>query len=268
MEKKQPQSIRNQRRPKGLISPFTVNYFHIKNPWVTAWWSAAFPGYGFIILGSYVKGFLLVGWELFINISCKLNTAIVYSLTGRFEQAKEVIDLNFFLFYVAVYIMSIWRTYGLTVDLNKLSILADQEDSSFAPVKLSALEICYLDKKNPWMAAALSALAPGLGHLYTHRIPTFFFLLVKFVIVAYFAHLLPAIHYTAVGAFEHAVALLDPQWLLFFPSLYGFAIYDAYMNTVEYNKLFDMEQSRFIKDNYQSKNLYQSLECEFGRCLS
>lgn len=266
MEKKQPESIRNQRRPKGLASPFTVNFFHMKNPWVTAWWSAAFPGYGYIIMGSYAKGFLLIGWEFLINVTSKLNTAIMYSLTGRFEQAKEVINLDWFLLYIAVYIISIWGTYGLTVDLNKLSILADREDSSIIPVKFSTLEICFLDKRNPWVAVALSTIAPGLGHLYTHRVPTSFFLLVKFIIVAYFSRLMPAIHYTFMGAFEQATAVVDPQWLLFFPSLYGFSIYDSYVNTLEYNRLFGMEQSRFIRDNYQSRNIYKSLECEFGKC--
>lgn len=266
MEKKQPQSYRNQRRPKGFISPLTINLFHMKNPWVTAWWSAAFPGYGYVIMGSYLKGFLLIGWEFFINVSCRLNEAIMYSLTGRFEQAKEVINLNWFLLYIGVYIISIWGTYALTVDLNKLSILADREDSIIKTVKFNAMEICFLDKRNPWMAVALSALSPGLGHLYTHRIPTSFFLLVKFILIVYFSHFLPAIHYTAIGAFAEATAVLDPQWLLFIPSLYCFAIYDSYVNTVEYNRLFSMEQSRFIRDNYQGRVLYDTLECEFGAC--
>jgi hypothetical protein len=238
----------------------------MRNPWVTAWWSAAFPGYGYIIMGSYIKGFLLVAWEFFINVKCRLNEAIVYSLTGRFEQAKEVLDLNWLLLYVAVYILSIWESYALTIDLNKLSILADREDSSLVPVKISAMSICFLGKRNPWVAVMLSAFSPGLGHLYTHRIPTSFFLLIKFIAIVYLSHLLPAIHYTAVGMFEQATAVLDPKWLLFLPSLYGFSIYDSYVNTVEYNKLFGLEQSRFIRDNYQGRVLYDALECEFGKC--
>lgn len=266
MEKKQPQSIRNQRRPKGYISCLNVNLFHLRNPWVTAWWSAAFPGYGYIIMGSYINGFLLISWEFFINLNAGLNEAIMYSLTGRFEQAKEVLNLDWLLLYIAVYILNIWGTYAMTVDFNKLSILADREDSVVMPVKIGFLDITYLDKKNPWTTVMLSAFSPGLGHLYTHRIPTSFFLLVKFILIVYFSHFLPAIHYTALGEFEQATAVLDPQWLLFIPSLYGFAIYDSYVNTIEYNRLFDMEQSRFIRDNYQSRAFYDTLECEFGKC--
>ncbi len=128
------------------------------------------------------------------------------------------------------------------------------------------MDICYLDKRSPWVAAIFSSLAPGTGHLYTHRIPTSFFLLVKFILVIYFSHLLPAIHYTAVGAFEQATVAIDPQWFLFLPSLLGFAIYDSYVNTVEYNRLFSMEQSRFIRDNYQDQDIYKALECEFVKC--
>ncbi|MDH7479875.1 MAG: hypothetical protein QHH02_07685, partial [Syntrophomonadaceae bacterium] len=233
----------------------------------TSWWSAAFPGYGYIALGSYIKGFLLIGWEFLVNINAKLNLAIMYSLTSRFEQAKEVLDLNWFILYVAVYIISIWMTYGLTVDLNKLCILAEREDSPVLPVSISAVEICYLDKRNPWIAAMISLLYPGLGHLYTHRVPTSFFLLANFFLVAHFSRLAPAIHYTFVGAFEQATAVLDPQWLLFLPSLYGFAIHDSWVNCIEYNKLFEMEQSRFLRDNYQQPDIYHALEEVFEACL-
>ncbi|MBU9723381.1 hypothetical protein [Bacillus alkalicola] len=41
----------------------------MKNPWVPAWWSAAFPGMGHIMLGSYVKGFILFTWEFVINVT-------------------------------------------------------------------------------------------------------------------------------------------------------------------------------------------------------
>lgn len=266
METKQPVSIRNQRRPRGVVGSLTVNLLHMKNPWVTSWWSAAFPGYGFIALGSYIKGFLLVVWEFVVNVNAKLNLAIVYSFTGRFEQAKEVLDLNWFILYVAAYIISIWMTYGLTVDLNKLCILAEREDSSVLPVSISALDICYLDKRNPWLAVTMSLLCPGLGHLYTHRILTSFFLLIKFFVIAYHSRLAPAIHYTFVGAFDRATAVLDPQWLLFLPSLYCFAIYDSYVNCVEYNKLFEVEQSRFLRDNYQRPYIYHALEGEFEAC--
>ncbi|GAA0489348.1 hypothetical protein GCM10008986_13970 [Salinibacillus aidingensis] len=45
---------------------------------------------------------------------------------------------------------------------------------------------------------------------------------------------------------------MNPEWLLFFPSLYGFATYDSYTATIENNKLYEKEQRKFLKENYQN----------------
>jgi len=252
VENKQPESIRNKRRPIGLVSAISVNFLHLRNPWATAAWSAMFPGFGYIIMGSYIKGFLLVGWEFLINCEAHINVAIMYSFQGKFDLARDVLDVRWTLLYLAVWAFSIWGSYSLTVDLNKLAILGNREDSTMLPIKISSLDIGFLDKRQPWMAVGLSSLSPGLGHLYTHRIPTSFLLLIMTISTVYMSHVLEAIEYSALGAFSLATAVLDPQWLLFIPSLYGFAIYDAYVNTVEYNKLFEQEQARFLRDNYQN----------------
>ena len=39
---------------------------------------------------------------------------------------------------------------------------------------------------------------------------------------------------------------------IFIPSHYGFATFDAYMNTVENNKLYEEEQKNYLKKNYQA----------------
>ncbi len=251
-ESKQPVSIRNLRRPKGYISPIATNMLHLRSPWVTAWWSAAFPGFGHIILGSYVKGFLLVIWELIINVEAKLNLCILYTFTGQYDLAHQIVDTRWLLLYAPVYIFAIWDSYRRTVDLNKMSILADREDSIILPTKINAVEINTLDKKHPWLAMVWSAIIPGVGHLYTHRVPTSFFVLVWWISVSFMSNFLPAIHYSMSGDFAIAKAVIDMQWLLFLPSMYAFAIYDSYVNCVEYNLLAEIEQGRFLKDNYQN----------------
>ena len=244
-------SIRNQRRPKGHISSIATNLIHRRNPYITASWSAAIPGFGQIATGSYIKGFLLVIWEIVINLQANINIAILYSFTGRFELAKQVLDKRWMLLYVPVYIYAIWDSYRSTVELNKYSIIADWEKSPIKPFKISTVEINYLDKRSPWLSATLSAFMPGSGHLYGHRLLTGFFILVWFIIITYCSHFLEAIHFSLTGAFGQATAIADPHWLLFLPSLYGFTIYDSYASTVEDNKLFEIEQSRFLKEIYQ-----------------
>ncbi|EGO63942.1 hypothetical protein [Acetonema longum] len=240
------------RRPKGVITPLAINFLHLRNPYTIAWWSAAYPGFGHISLGCYVRGFLLFIWEILTNTQAKLNMAILYSFTGRFDLAKEIIDTRWLLLYPSVFIFSIWDSYRLTMKLNRLAVLADRNEEVIRPVSMSGMEINILDKRSPWVAAAWSLLGPGLGHLYTHQIPTGFFLLVWWITIAYCSNLLQAVHFTAFGLFEQTGAVVDPQWLLSLPSVYGFAVYDSYVNTNEYNRLFEKEQAVLFKQQYQS----------------
>lgn len=248
------------RRPKAYISPFATVSVHLRNPLITAWWSAAFPGFGHIILENYTRGFLLVIWEIIINLNSRLNEAIVYSFTGNFELAKAVTNTNWVILYSAVYIYAIWDSYRLTVDLNNYSILADHEANPFAPYSLTSLGLSFLDKRNPWLAAVWSMLTPGLGQLYNYRIITGFFVFVWWIVISYFSHLLQGIHFTALGDFSRAIAILDGKWLMFMPSIYVFSIYDAYVHAVEQNNLFEKEQAGFLKTNYQNAKFIMPLK--------
>jgi hypothetical protein len=55
-----------------------------------------------------------------------------------------------------------------------------------------------------------------------------------------------------MGNFAQAIAIADPQWLLFLPSIYVYAVHDSYVNTIHYNQLCEQEQQRFLIDNYQN----------------
>jgi len=252
MEKKQPESIRNQRRPIGYVSELTINLLHLKHPLITAFWSALYPGLGFLIMGSYVKGFLLIIGATIVNHMAHINQAIIYGLTGQIFLAKEVLDIRWLLLYVPLQVFAAWSSYQLTVDLNKYAIIAGREDSAIIPMKIGTWDIGFIEKRIPWVAAGWSLLMPGLGHLYTHRIPTSFYLLTWWIGTSYMAHSLVAFHQTLLGNFSQAIAVISPEWFLFLVPIYPFAIYDSYVNTVEYNKLFDKEQSRFLIDNYQN----------------
>lgn len=234
--------------------PISLNFIHPRTPWVITWWSASHLGYAYMSLGSYVKGFALIFLEVFLNINAKLNLGILYSFTGRFEMAKQVLDPNWLLFYVPVYIFSILQGHRLTVALNKYSILAERENSRMIPFKINNWEIAFLDKRKPWMAMVLSSLVPGLGHLYIHRVPAGLYMLAWWIFISYNAKLFPCIYLTAMGDFAGATTVADPIWLIFLPSIYVFSIYGAYVYTVAHNRLFEQEQKRFLIDNYQNAN--------------
>lgn len=63
--------------------------FHLRNPYVIAWWSAAFPGFGHLLLSKYLRGFTLFMWEVVVNYNAKINLAMVHSFCGDIETAKE-----------------------------------------------------------------------------------------------------------------------------------------------------------------------------------
>lgn len=242
------------RRSVAYLSILGTTQLHLRNPFLIAAWSVLFPGMGHLLLSKYLRGFLLFLWEVFINYKAHINLLILYSFTGNFEKAKSVVDLQWMTLYVPTYIFAIWDSYRTTVDMNHAFILASREDALVKPFKLSSMEVNYLDKRNPWVSAVWSLLVPGSGQLYIHRLVTAVFVIAWWIIICYNSKLLPALHYTFLGNFKQAKSVLDMQWLLNIPSVYFFAMYDAYINTVENNKLFDWEQSKFLKRQYENSN--------------
>ena len=242
------------RRSLAYVSILGTTQLHLRSPLIIALWSVTFPGAGHILLSKYLQGFLLFILEVFINYKANINLLILYSFIGDFEKAKSVVDIQWLLLYIPIYIFAIWDSYRSAVDLNHNYILAAREDAEIKPFKISAIEINYLDKRKPWVSAAWSALIPGFGQLYIHKIVSALFVIVWWIAVAYLSKLLPALHFTFLGDFQQAKTVVNMHWFLNIPSLYLFDIYSSYSSTVEYNKLFEWEQSKFFKKNYQNSN--------------
>ncbi|OXS64939.1 hypothetical protein [Priestia filamentosa] len=240
------------RRYRAYVSILGTTQIHLRNPYIIAWWSAAFPGFGHLLLSKYLRGFVLFIWEVIVNIHANVNVAMIYSFQGEIEKAKEVLDTRWLLIYIPVYIFGIWDSYRTTVDLNKIFVLTEREEHKFNSFSIGALEINYLDKRNPVMSVIWSLFIPGLGQLYIHRIVTAFFVIIWCVVFFYYSHGLEAISLLFLGEIKKATSVVNAEWLLFLPSLYGFSVFDSYINTVENNKLYDKEQRTFFKENYQS----------------
>ncbi|MEH7108476.1 hypothetical protein [Bacillus sp. JJ1764] len=242
------------RRYKAYVSTLGTTQLHLRNPYIIAWWSAAFPGFGHMLLSKYLRGYALFIWEVVVNIKAHVNLSMIYSFQGNIEMAKEVLDTRWLLMYIPVYIFGIWDSYRTTVDMNRVYLLADREGHRFNSFSIGALEINYLDKRNPVIAVMWSLFIPGLGQLYIHRILTAFFVIGWLVIFFYYSHVQEAVVLLFLGQIKEATAILKPEWLLFIPSHYGFAVYDSYTNTVENNKLFEKDLRNHLMENYQSAN--------------
>lgn len=244
----------SSRRPRAYVNTLGIIQMHLRNPFVIAFWSAMFPGLGHMLLNKFVRGIVLFIWEIFINFQSHINLAILYSFIGEFDKAKEVINNEWMMLYLPTYIFAIWDSYRSAVTGNNLYRLSAREDAPIDVLRMNAMGFNYLDKRSPWLSVAWSFLMPGASQLYLHRLVPAFYILSWWIAIVFFSKLLPSIHYTLLGDFEQAKAVVNAHWLLNIPSVYMFAIYDAYINTVEFNNLFDWEQSKFLRRDYQNKN--------------
>jgi len=146
----QPQSKQvKSRREVAYVSQLGTTQLHLRNPWIIAWWSAAFPGLGHLLLSKYLRGFLLFIWEAVVNYNGHINKAIYFSFIGQIDQAKLVIDKDWMLLYIGTFIFAMWDSYRTTVDVNNVYTLAAREDAEISSFTISALEINYLDKRTP-----------------------------------------------------------------------------------------------------------------------
>ncbi len=241
------------RRQIANISVLGTTQLHLKHPLIVAWWSCAFPGFGHLLLSKYLRALSLFIWEFVINTYAHMNEAIVYSFTGQFDKATDVLEIRWLALYAPVYLFAIFDSYRTTVDMNTLFLLADRENAPFTSFRMNALETNYIDKRNPSTVIIWSLLMPGMGHLYIHRLLTAIVVLTSWVIIIYQSQLLVSFHYSLIGKWEQVSSVLNMQWFLYIPSLYAFSLYDAYVNTIENNKLFAREQNSFLAREYQSK---------------
>jgi len=240
------------RRPKVYMTSYSLNSFHLRKPWVIAWWSLTFPGFGHIACGSMAKGIFVFVGEAIINEMANINLAIMYSFTGEFAKAKNILDTQWLLLYCGILVFSIWDSYRIAIDFNKLSVLADREYALINPTKIGPASINGLEKRNPWISVVWSLLIPGIGQLYIAETIKAVFLMVVSLSVIVASNALSAIIHTAVGDFQQAKAVLNWQLFINIPSFYGFAAWDAYVNAVEINKLFDIEQAQYFRNTFQN----------------
>jgi hypothetical protein len=243
---------KNFRRYNSHVGPYNINYNLLINPWVPLLWSVMFPGFGHLLLGAYLDGYLLIIWEIGINNMSHLNQAIIYTFHGKYELAKSVLSVKWAILYLPVYLFSMWDSYRTTVETNYMYYLAEKENARVVPYQISGVSISYLDKINPLMSVVWTCCVPGLGHIIMHRLLTGVFLFVWWLVICHFSNLTSALYYTLIGSFTQAIQILQPQWLLFMPSLYGYAIFETYTSSVELTKLFKIEQTQHFQSNYQS----------------
>lgn len=74
-------------------------------------WSIALPGFGQLLNHKYVKGLLLVGLEVLVNVMGNFNTIIVLSFNFKIEEAIAQTNYLWLMFYPCLYFFAIWDAY-------------------------------------------------------------------------------------------------------------------------------------------------------------
>lgn len=254
----------NQRRYLASSTPYDISIMNLKSPILAVCWSFAFPGFGHFYVNNFLFGMVLMVWELAINNLAHINLSIYYSLQGNFEAAKACVNPIWFLSYVLVYVFSMWDSYRRAVEVNEQFLLTYGSEQKISIFSLSAAGINFLSKKNPWLSAAWALVSPGLEHIYTNKLPPAVFAIFWMAIVTYKSHWLAGVLYSFWGNFELAKSVIDPQWLLFLPSVYGFVGYEGYSNSDAINNLFRYEQSIFLRKNFQCEDFVTPIGLKLG----
>ena len=239
-----PTSIRKEdvRYIKMDINVLGVDYIHRSHPWTAAWWSAALPGFGHLHLGYYLRGLLFMSGEILINLKSRINLSIFYTFTGNFEKANHALNERWALFYIAVWVFSIYDAWKLSIEMNRTCELEEaQEKRYFKRMDISGFSQNQLDQREPLLSAFFSLILGGMGQIYNGQKVKGFILIAWTIVINYYAqtnHLLSKFFFGK----EIFLQQVSWQWLLFFPSIFGFCIWDSYMSAVEINKLLIEEQ--------------------------
>jgi TM2 domain-containing membrane protein YozV len=244
------------RRVQALVSPFGITYLHRKNPYMIAWWSAAFPGFGHLILNQYARGVLFTLAEVVVNSVARINETLMYSFSGQFLLAKETLEVRWAIGYMLLYMFTIWDSYLNARSINKLYELSLLENARFSPCSITSCEIQYLEKRNPYAAAVFSLFFPGMGQLYVHRVGLAFYAMLWWWVYITFSYAHVSLYHLLLGNLKEAKEVLHCHWLLFMPSVTGGSVYHAFVTTIEHNRLFRVEQRQYLTERYGASDIH------------
>ncbi|RSK25889.1 hypothetical protein EJF36_02710 [Bacillus sp. HMF5848] len=245
----------DQRRIRSCISPFGISNLHYQSPHNIVWWSISFPGFGHMLLQQYFRGSILSILEVFLNYNAKLNLSMVYSFTGDYNQAAAVLNPKWALLYMFLYLFTIFDSYQLSISSNLISKIEKRTKLQTKSLAMNTFELTFLDKREPIIGLIWSLILPGTGQLYTQRFMLGFFGIIWWLVYSYYSNFYLGIYYLFLGDLQNATDVLNAQWLLFMPSVYGGAAYHAYTTCVEQNKLFKEEQRTYFNHTYQTSSL-------------
>jgi hypothetical protein len=157
------------RRPVSNISFFGITYINQQNPYMVAWWSAMFPGFGHYLLNQYVRAMLLTLSEVATNTLSHINETMVYTFCGQFELAKSVLEPRWAFGYLTIYLIAMGDSFRLALYQNKLYHLAILENKKIDCMKFSPTGVHDLEKKSPFIVRGKRNSLTSIRMEYQHQ---------------------------------------------------------------------------------------------------
>ena len=74
-------------------------------------WSIAFPGFGQILNGKLIKGFVFILLEILINEMSNFNEIIIFSFHGDIDSAIQQTNYQWLMFYPCLYFFAMWDAF-------------------------------------------------------------------------------------------------------------------------------------------------------------
>jgi hypothetical protein len=74
-------------------------------------WSIALPGFGQILNGRLIKGFLFIALEVVINVGANFNEVIRLSFMGQIDAAISQTNYQWLMFYPCLYFFAMYDAF-------------------------------------------------------------------------------------------------------------------------------------------------------------
>lgn len=234
------------------LHPLGLQQLHRRNPWAAAWWSVALPGLGHFYNGSYFKGFILMTWEIVVNIQSNLNLAIYHSMLGDPQMAGQVLNMRWAILYPPIYMLAVWDAYRVTVEANKLHDLERlQRQRYFEFHTMSFYGQNILLRRNPWVAAFWAAVLGGAGHFHNMQLSKGAMLMAWHLAIWLNSGMSRAVVFTLLGRTDLIPEVINYEWLLFWPSIHMFNVWNAWVDCVGSNNLYDEAELQWLREQVQ-----------------
>jgi len=90
--------------------------------------------------------------------------------------------------------------------------------------------------RNPWAALLWSAMLPGLGQFYNRDYWIGLLVLILEFGINYLSRINCIILFEFSDQFQHQIDYMDLHWLMFYPAIYAFSMWQAFNRAIDINQ--------------------------------